>query len=143
MRRPARPPSIPLDSRPGQTVASLPPQEEVRPTEIGADSGECCFVTDAEIIRRLKLPEKVGRRVLRELDRHLPNRPRFPQKDPLFGDRRFWPAIAKYFKMRYGVDGPQIVSTAPTWQENFDAPRKTAAETKPNPSPRPNLEAAR
>src|SRR5450755_2868639 len=117
MRRHARLPSARLGSRPRQAVGSLP-QEEVPPTAIGTDS-ECCFVTDAEIIRRLRLPEKVGRRVLRELDRHLPNRPRFPQKDPLFGDRRFWPAIAKYFKMRYGVDGPQIVSTAPTWQENF------------------------
>jgi hypothetical protein len=115
---------------------------EVSTPRPSADS-DCCFVTDAEIIRRLKLPEKVGRRVLRELDRHLPNRPRFPQKDPLFGDRRFWPAIAKYFKVRYGVDGPQIVSTAPTWQENFDAPRKTTAETGRDPDPRSNMAAAR
>jgi hypothetical protein len=100
-------------------------------------------VTDAEIIRRLKLPEKVGRRVLRELDKQLPNRARFPQKDPLFGDRRFWPAIEKYLKVRYGVEGPQPVSTAPTWQENFDAPRKAAVATGRNPSARPDMAPAR
>lgn len=105
--------------------SNLNVQTDARPRSF---EDNCCFVTDAEIIRRLMLPEKIGRRMLRELDRNLPNRTRFPQKDPLSGDRRFWPAVKKYFNVRYGVHSPPLANTAPQWQENFDAPRKASAK---------------
>jgi hypothetical protein len=88
---------------------------------------DCCYVTDAELVRALRLPEKVGRRMLRELDRKLPDRPRFPPKDPLT-DRRFWPAVVHYLKRRHNVEqGSDEAGSPVTWKENFGG-KKT--ETK-------------
>jgi hypothetical protein len=78
------------------------------------------FVTDAEIIRRLGVPEKIGRGAIQELEKSHPGRPRFPQKDPLFGGRRFWPAIEKFFMNRHGVTVNPFMA-APQWQEKDDA----------------------
>lgn len=50
------------------------------------------YITDAEVIRRMGVPEKVARVALHELDRD-PRRTGFPQKDRLFGNRRYWPAV--------------------------------------------------
>ena len=55
------------------------------------DPGPVFFVTDAELIRALNLPEKVGRRALMALDHHTPGTRAFPPKDPRFGNRRFFP----------------------------------------------------
>jgi len=57
------------------------------------------WVTDSELIERLGLPEKVGRRVLHAYDEN----PRlgFPQKQPFFGGRRYWPAIEDYLDKNY------------------------------------------
>jgi hypothetical protein len=77
------------------------------------------FVTDAELIRRLGVPDKLGRQALQELRKHHPGRPKFPQKDPLF-DRTFWPAVENYFNLRHGVTGDPFM-TAPQWQEKNDA----------------------
>jgi len=78
------------------------------------------FVTDSELIRRLGVPEKVGRVALQDLDRFHPGRPQFPQKDPLFGGRRFWPAVEKYLMLRHGVTGTPSFMAAPQWQEKHD-----------------------
>jgi hypothetical protein len=78
------------------------------------------FVTDAEIIRRLGVPEKIGRSAIQELEKFHPGRPRFPQKDPLFGDRRFWPAIEKYFMLRHGMTSDPFIA-ASQWQEKLNA----------------------
>jgi hypothetical protein len=57
------------------------------------------WVTDAELIRRMGVPEKMARRVLRELD----SKPTgFPKKNKLWGDRRYWPAVEAYFDKTYG-----------------------------------------
>jgi hypothetical protein len=69
-----------------------------------ANERDKLFVTDAELIRRLGLPEKIGRAAIQELDRSQAGRPRFPRKEPLFGNRRYWPAIEKYFMLSYGVN---------------------------------------
>lgn len=58
---------------------------------------ETLWVTDAELIRRSGIPEKVARRLIRELDR-LPSG--FPKKDKLWGNRRYWPAVKDYFAAR-------------------------------------------
>jgi hypothetical protein len=62
------------------------------------------FVTDIELIRRLGVPEKIGRAAIQELDRSSRAGRRFPQKDPLFGNRRYLPAVENYFMLRYGVN---------------------------------------
>lgn len=56
------------------------------------------FVTDEELLEILGIPFNHGRRLLHELD----SKPTgFPQKDPLFCDRRYLPAVEAYFKARY------------------------------------------
>jgi hypothetical protein len=81
------------------------------------------FVTDAELIRRLGVPEKTARAAIRELER----RPGFPRKDPLFGDRRFWPAVAAYLENRYGLG--TLAPSPPDGTENFDALRNSTRKT--------------
>ena len=57
------------------------------------------WVTDAELIRLFGLPEKMARRLLRELD----SKPSgFPKKQKLYGDRRYKPAVLAYFDRHYG-----------------------------------------
>ena len=64
------------------------------------------WVTDAELIRRMGVPEKTARETLRMLDAKTTA---FPRKQKLWGDRRYWPAVAAYFERLYGakVDAPQ------------------------------------
>lgn len=63
--------------------------------------GTKLYVTDAELIRRLGVPEKTAREALRELDRD--PRSGFPKKQKLWGDRRYWPAVRAYFDRHYGI----------------------------------------
>jgi hypothetical protein len=58
------------------------------------------WVTDAEMIRRLVVPEKAARPAIKMLDRMDPT---FPKKQPLWGDRRYWPAVRFWFDIRYGA----------------------------------------
>jgi hypothetical protein len=53
------------------------------------------YVTDAELIRRMGVPEKIAREAIRMLDRNPHSG--FPKKQKLWGDRRYWPAIQAYF----------------------------------------------
>jgi len=96
------------------------------------------FVTDAELIRRLGVPEKIGRSAIQELDKFHPGRPRFPQKDPLFGNRRFWPACEKYLMVRHGVTDRPFIA-APQWQEKRDATSE-AGEAGTSGNPRSRME---
>lgn len=57
------------------------------------------FVTDAEMLRRIGISEKVGRNAIRDLEK----RQHFPPKDPLFGNKRYWPAVRAFFDARGGV----------------------------------------
>jgi hypothetical protein len=50
------------------------------------------YVTDAELIRRLGVPEKVARQAIEMLDRN-PRTTGFPQKQALWGNRRYMPAV--------------------------------------------------
>ena len=59
------------------------------------------WVTDAELIRRMGVPEKIMRRALRSLDENR-RTTGFPAKQKLFGDRRYWPAVLAYFEANYG-----------------------------------------
>ena len=60
------------------------------------------YITDAELIRRMGVPEKVARETLRMLDRN-PRQTGFPQKSKIWGDRRYWPAVKAYLDRANGV----------------------------------------
>ena len=58
------------------------------------------WVTDAELIRRMGVPEKKAREAITMLDAQ---RTGFPKKEKLWGDRRYWPAVKAYFDKQYGI----------------------------------------
>ena len=59
------------------------------------------YITDAELIRRLGVPEKIGRAVIQELDA---KKTGFPPKQKLWGNRRFWPAVEAYLLHTNGLN---------------------------------------
>jgi len=61
------------------------------------------FVTDAELIRRMGVPEKDARAALQVLDASKTSG--FPRKQKLWGDRRYWPAVKAYFERQNGMLG--------------------------------------
>lgn len=61
------------------------------------------YVTDAELIRRLGVPEKIGRAVLQELDAKATG---FPKKQKLWGNRRSWPAVVVWLDKHDGLIMP-------------------------------------
>jgi hypothetical protein len=64
-----------------------------------ANVRDALFVSDTEIYRRLGVGALTGRIAIQELERL----GRFPKKDPLFGNKRYWPAVAKAIDDRYSV----------------------------------------
>jgi hypothetical protein len=71
------------------------------------DSAETLYITDAELIRRMGVPEKIARQAIEGLDRNRSSG--FPKKQKLFGGRRYWPAVRAYLDKLNGVkmDAPQ------------------------------------
>lgn len=65
------------------------------------EAPETLWITDAEMIRRLGVPEKVMRRVIKALDHD--RRSGFPRKVGLYGDRRYWPAVKEYMDRTNGL----------------------------------------
>ena len=59
------------------------------------------YITDAELIRRMGVPEKIAREAIRMLDAD--RRSGFPQKQKLWGDRRYWPAVKAYLDRTSGL----------------------------------------
>lgn len=72
-----------------------------RMTDAPTIERETLWVTDAELIRRMGCPEKIARDALRMLDRD--RRSGFPQKQKLWGDRRYWPAVKSYLDRTNGL----------------------------------------
>jgi predicted RNA polymerase sigma factor len=66
------------------------------------DARETLYITDAELIRRMGVPEKIARDAIRALD-HNP-KSGFPKKDRLWGDRRYWPAVKAYLDRLNGLN---------------------------------------
>lgn len=70
------------------------------------ESHQTLYITDAELIRRMGVPEKIAREAIRMLDA-MPGSG-FPKKQKLWGDRRYWPAVRDYFdatnKINYRLD---------------------------------------
>lgn len=66
------------------------------------------WITDAELIRRLGAPEKIARQAIRALDTN--PRSGFPQKQALWGHRRYWPAVKSYFDaINGGVGAARLI----------------------------------
>lgn len=62
------------------------------------------YVTDAELIRRLGVPERTARAAIRALDAD--PRSGFPKKSKLWGERRYWPAVTAYLDKANGLNLP-------------------------------------
>ena len=60
---------------------------------------ETLWITDAELIRRIGVPEKIARVAIHGLDAQRGSG--FPQKQKLWGDRRYWPAVRAYLDHTY------------------------------------------
>lgn len=62
------------------------------------------WVTDAEIIRRLGVSEKVGYTAIHRLEKSGLG---FPEKQRVWGKKRYWPAVKDFFDAQYGLkSGP-------------------------------------
>lgn len=57
------------------------------------------YLTDAELIRRLGVPANVLRPIIPNLE----NKYGFPPKQPLFGGRRYWPAVKAWLDKHNGL----------------------------------------
>ncbi|MCW0016258.1 winged helix-turn-helix domain-containing protein [Rhizobium sp. BT-226] len=73
------------------------------------------FVTDAECAARIGLPTQDFKDALPALERT-----GFPPKDPLFNNKRYWPAIQAFLDKRSGL--------ASSFQRRNPAPLKEAAK---------------
>lgn len=91
--------------------------------EMAADDGltGALFVSDDEIARRWGVCDKTARGAIREFERARPGRLQFPPKDPLFANKRFWPAVRAFMMARYGISMPGSPPRAPDGKEDFDA----------------------
>lgn len=78
-----------------------------------SDTHETLWITDAELIRRMGVPEKIARRNLRLLT----DKPSgFPKPNPLVNGCRYWPDVRAWFDKIHGLDDPhhQPKPTPPT-----------------------------
>ncbi len=57
------------------------------------------YLTDAELIRRLGVPDRTLRPILPSLE----TKYGFPPKQPLFGGRRYWPAVKAWLDKHNGL----------------------------------------
>ena len=57
------------------------------------------YLTDAELIRRLGVPDRTLRPILPSLE----TKYGFPPKQPLFGGRRDWPAVKAWLDKHNGL----------------------------------------
>ena len=60
------------------------------------------FVTDAEMIRRIGVPDKIARAAIKALDENPYSG--FPKKSEVWGNRRYWPAVELWFEQHQGLD---------------------------------------
>lgn len=78
------------------------------------------FVTDLEIAKRWGICDKTARRAILALERA----GGFPGKDPLFGNKRYWPAVDAFMKRRAGLNIAAVKSS--DGEENWDDEEPTA-----------------
>lgn len=75
--------------------------------DLKVDPHATLFVTDAEMIRRMGVPEKTAREAIRVLDANRGSG--FPRKQAMWGNRRHWPSVLAYLERTGGIklDAPQ------------------------------------
>jgi hypothetical protein len=66
---------------------------------MASDTGRQDYVTDTEIARRLRHAAPQTAAAIRALSQN----PRFPRPDPLFNNKRYWPAIVQFLMNRAGA----------------------------------------
>jgi len=66
-----------------------------------AAKSQTLFVTDAELIQRLGVPEQLGHGLLQDFDA---NDPSFPKKHERWDGRRYWPAVKAWLDKTCGPD---------------------------------------
>jgi hypothetical protein len=71
---------------------------------------EALFVSDAEIYRRLGVGPRTGRTAILLMERG----GRFPKKDPVFGNKRYWPAVAKAIDIQRPRTPQEFITQSPT-----------------------------
>jgi hypothetical protein len=59
------------------------------------------LLTDAELIRRLGVPEQKARQTIQFLE----DKQSFPKKQAIWGGRRYWPAVVQWFDRHYMISG--------------------------------------
>ena len=86
------------------------------------------YVTDAQLIRRLGVPEKMGRAILRELStKHLG----FPKKQKFCGGRYYWPAVKAYFDRMNGILPVDAARLAAENGDRSPLPRRSYQRSHP------------
>lgn len=84
------------------TFATIVPDEAPEHEQHSRKKRGGLFVTDAELIERLNVPEKIARQAIEALDRN--GSSGFPKKSQLWGGRRYWPAIQAYLDRTNGLN---------------------------------------
>ena len=69
-------------------------------TAIQPATQDTLYVNDAELIRRMGVPEKIARPVIKQLDAKSGD---WPKKSALWGNRRYWPAVKAYLDRHGGL----------------------------------------
>lgn len=73
------------------------------------------YLTDIQIADRWGVCDKTARRAIKALERA----GGFPRKDPLFGGKRYWPAVDAFMRARAGLT---IAAASTDGKENWDEP---------------------
>lgn len=70
------------------------------------------FVTDAELCRKLGVPEHIARTTIDFYEA----KAGFPPKEKMWGDRRYWPAVQAWLDRQHGLtiplDQPRRIANA-------------------------------
>lgn len=91
----------------GWRVGADPVMTQPKEATLEREKDVDLYVTDAQMIRKLNVPEAVIRPVIKMLDAD--PKKGFPKKDPLFGGRRYWPKVRAWFDdyNRFNMQPPQ------------------------------------
>lgn len=81
------------------------------------------YVTVVQIAELWGVCDKTARRAIKALERA----GGFPKADPLFGGKRYWPAIDAFMKRRAGLNVPAVSTDGEeNWNDETPAPRRRA-----------------
>ena len=82
------------------------------------------YLTEGQIAQRVGMTALEWQAVARTLERS-----GLPLRDPLFGDRRHWPAVRAWLDRRAGIV-PNAPVIAQDGEENWDEPKRRAPRTR-------------